>query len=131
MRSHWTAGFAGRTERTAFSPIRRGLVRPRATPNRGRHSPFRPPGPDVTKITHVRRGRSAARVKATSDLPETARECGESSVYVVEVCHGWGWNHRHVAFVIGTGDDPPVQGGPPFEEIRSPARRPMPAIFPD
>ncbi|GAA0971108.1 DUF5318 domain-containing protein [Acrocarpospora macrocephala] len=70
---------------------------------------------NVTHVTYVygdELGRSAGRVKASSDLVEMAREYEEFRVYVVEVCQGCGWNHLAVSFLLGTGD-PPARGGLP------------------
>jgi hypothetical protein len=67
---------------------------------------------NVTNVTYVygdELGRTAGRVKATSDLLEMAQEYGEFRVYVVEVCQGCSWNHLTVSYVLGTGDPP----GPP------------------
>ncbi|MBP2704652.1 DUF5318 family protein [Microbispora sp. RL4-1S] len=64
---------------------------------------------NVTNVTYVygdELGRVAGQVKATSDLPEMAREYGEFRVYVVEVCQGCSWNHLAVSFVLGTADPP-------------------------
>jgi len=64
---------------------------------------------NVTNVTYVygdELGRTAGRVKTTSDLLEMAQEYGEFRVYVVEVCQGCSWNHLTVSYVLGTGDPP-------------------------
>ncbi|MDH2425539.1 DUF5318 family protein [Sphaerisporangium sp. TRM90804] len=68
---------------------------------------------NVTHVTYVygdQLGRSAGRVKTSSDLVEMAREYQEFRVYVVEVCQGCSWNHLTVSFVLGT-DTPPGSTG--------------------
>jgi hypothetical protein len=62
---------------------------------------------NVTNVTYVygdELGKTAGRVKGTSDLLAMAREYAEFRVYVVEVCQGCAWNHLTVSFVLGTGD---------------------------
>jgi hypothetical protein len=49
-------------------------------------------------------GQYSGRLKARAELEVMAREHGEFSVYVVEVCTGCGWNHLVVSFVLGDGE---------------------------
>jgi hypothetical protein len=46
------------------------------------------------------------RVRATRELAALAREHGEFTVYVVEVCQGCRWNHLVTSYVLGTGEPP-------------------------
>ena len=55
-------------------------------------------------------GQYSGRLKARAELEVMAREHGEFSVYVVEVCTGCGWNHLVVSFVLGDGE--PRTAGP-------------------
>jgi Family of unknown function (DUF5318) len=49
-------------------------------------------------------GQYSGRLKVRAELESMAREHGEFSVYVVEVCTGCGWNHLVVSFVLGDGE---------------------------
>lgn len=48
-------------------------------------------------------GQFSGRIKATAELEEMAREHGEFTVYVVEVCRGCAWNHLALSYVLGDG----------------------------
>lgn len=60
----------------------------------------------LTHVTYVygdELGRYSGRIKATRELEPMAREFGEFTVYVVEVCRGCAWNHLNCSFVLGDG----------------------------
>jgi uncharacterized protein DUF5318 len=48
-------------------------------------------------------GQYSGRIKSRSDIETMAREHGEFSVYVVEVCQQCGWNHLVESYVLGDG----------------------------
>jgi hypothetical protein len=61
------------------------------------------------RLTHVsyvygdELGQFSGRIKATVELEAMAREHGEFTVYVVEVCQGCSWNHLARSYVLGDG----------------------------
>ncbi len=60
----------------------------------------------LTHVTYVygdELGQYSGRVRATAELEPMAREHGEFTVYVVEVCQGCSWNHLAVSYVLGDG----------------------------
>jgi uncharacterized protein DUF5318 len=60
----------------------------------------------LTHVTYVygdELGQYSGRIKATAELEPMAREHGEFTVYVVEVCQGCAWNHLAVSYVLGDG----------------------------
>jgi hypothetical protein len=48
-------------------------------------------------------GKFSGRVKGTAELEAMAREHGEFTVYVVEVCLSCSWNHLALSYVLGDG----------------------------
>jgi Family of unknown function (DUF5318) len=48
-------------------------------------------------------GQFSGRVKSRAELAGMAREYGELTVYVVEVCQDCSWNHLHTSYVLGDG----------------------------
>lgn len=60
----------------------------------------------LTHVTYVygeELGRFSGRVKSTAELEPMAREHGEFTVYVVEVCQGCSWNHLTLSYLLGDG----------------------------
>lgn len=60
----------------------------------------------LTHVTYVfgdELGQYSGRVRATAELEPMAREHGEFTVYVVEVCQGCSWNHLTLSYVLGDG----------------------------
>ena len=60
----------------------------------------------LTHVTYVygdELGQFSGRIKATAELESMAREHGEFTVYVVEVCQACSWNHLAVSYVLGDG----------------------------
>jgi hypothetical protein len=60
----------------------------------------------LTHLTYVfgdELGQYSGRIRATRELEPMAREHGEFTVYVVEVCRGCEWNHLAWSFVLGDG----------------------------
>jgi hypothetical protein len=60
----------------------------------------------LTHVTYVygdELGQYSGRIKATVELEPMAREHGEFTVYVVEVCQGCSWNHLALSYVLGDG----------------------------
>lgn len=60
----------------------------------------------LTHVTYVygeELGQYSGRIKSTAELEIMAREHGEFSVYVVEVCQGCSWNHLALSYVLGDG----------------------------
>src|SRR5690349_5501272 len=58
-------------------------------------------------------GQYSGRIKATRELEPMAREHGEFTVYVVEVCRRCEWNHLTRSYVLGDGvpRERPKRGG--------------------
>jgi len=48
-------------------------------------------------------GQYSGRIKSTAELEAMAREHGEFTVYVVEVCQVCAWNHLALSYVLGDG----------------------------
>jgi hypothetical protein len=48
-------------------------------------------------------GQYSGRIKSPAELAAMAREHGEFTVYVVEVCQGCEWNHLTSSYVLGDG----------------------------
>nr|WP_283139508.1 DUF5318 family protein [Rhizohabitans arisaemae] len=83
---------------------------------------------DATRVACRRysgSGCGEGHVKPVAESPVTAQEYGEFRVYVIEVCHGCGWNFLTVSFVPGTGEPRDRRGTPAFGRGRflSPACR--------
>lgn len=60
----------------------------------------------LTHVTYVygeELGHFSGRVTNTAELEPMAREHGEFTVYVVEVCQGCSWNHLALSYVLGDG----------------------------
>jgi len=60
----------------------------------------------LTHLTYVfgdELGQYSGRIRATRELEPMAREHGEFTVYVVEVCQGCSWNHLTKSYVLGDG----------------------------
>jgi hypothetical protein len=60
----------------------------------------------LTHVTYVygdELGQYSGRIKPTAELESMAREHGEFTVYVVEVCQGCAWNHLALSYVLGDG----------------------------
>jgi hypothetical protein len=60
----------------------------------------------LTHVTYVfgdELGQYSGRIRATRELEPMAREHGEFSVYVVEVCRRCEWNHLALSYVLGDG----------------------------
>jgi hypothetical protein len=60
----------------------------------------------LTHVTYVygdELGQFSGRIKTTAELELMAREHGEFTVYVVEVCRGCSWNHLALSYVLGDG----------------------------
>jgi Family of unknown function (DUF5318) len=60
----------------------------------------------LTHVTYVygdELGQFSGRIRATAELEAMAREHGEFTVYVVEVCLGCSWNHLALSYVLGDG----------------------------
>lgn len=53
-------------------------------------------------------GPYAGRLRTVTELDQMAMEFGEFRVYLVEVCHGCGWNHLVVSYVLGDGKPRPA-----------------------
>ena len=61
---------------------------------------------NLTHVTYAygeELGQYSGRIKATAELESMAREHGEFTVYVVEVCQGCAWNHLALSYVLGDG----------------------------
>jgi Family of unknown function (DUF5318) len=61
----------------------------------------------LTHVTYVygdELGQYSGRIKSTAELEAMAREHGEFTVYVVEVCQRCGWNHLALSYVLGDGN---------------------------
>jgi Family of unknown function (DUF5318) len=60
----------------------------------------------LTHVTYVygdELGQYSGRIRSTAELETMAREHGEFTVYVVEVCQGCAWNHLALSYVLGDG----------------------------
>lgn len=60
----------------------------------------------LTHVTYVygeELGQYSGRIKSTAELESMAREHGEFTVYVVEVCQSCSWNHLALSYVLGDG----------------------------
>ena len=60
----------------------------------------------LTHVTYVygeELGQYSGRIKSTAELEIMAREHGEFTVYVVEVCQQCEWNHLTSSYVLGDG----------------------------
>ena len=63
----------------------------------------------TVNLTHVayvygeELGQYSGRIKTRPELAAMAREHGEFTVYVVEVCQGCSWNHLTLSYVLGDG----------------------------
>ncbi len=60
----------------------------------------------LTHVTYVygdELGQYSGRIKSTRELEAMAREHGEFTVYVVEVCQSCSWNHLALSYVLGDG----------------------------
>jgi hypothetical protein len=57
----------------------------------------------VTYVYGDELGQYSGRIKSTPELEAMAREHGEFTVYVVEVCQGCSWNHLALSYVLGDG----------------------------
>ena len=61
------------------------------------------------KLTHVtyvfgdELGQYSGRIRTLPELEAMARQHGEFSVYVVEVCQGCSWNYLTTSYVLGDG----------------------------
>ena len=61
---------------------------------------------NLTHLTYVfgdELGHLSGRIRATRELESMAREYGEFTVYVIEVCQNCEWNHMTMSFVLGDG----------------------------
>jgi len=61
----------------------------------------------LTHLTYVfgdELGQYSGRIRKTRELEPMAREHGEFTVYVVEVCQACEWNHLATSFVLGDGE---------------------------
>jgi hypothetical protein len=61
---------------------------------------------NLTHVTYVygdELGQYSGRIKSTPELEAMAREHGEFTVYVVEVCQKCSWNHLALSYVLGDG----------------------------
>jgi hypothetical protein len=61
---------------------------------------------NVTHVTYTfgdELGQYSGRIKSTAELEPMAREHGEFTVYVVEVCQYCAWNHLALSYVLGDG----------------------------
>jgi hypothetical protein len=60
----------------------------------------------LTHVTYVygeELGQFSGRIKSTRELEAMARQHGEFTVYVVEVCQSCSWNHLALSYVLGDG----------------------------
>src|SRR6478609_4584242 len=60
----------------------------------------------LTHLTYVfgdELGEYSGRIRRTRELEPMAREHGEFTVYVVEVCQECEWNHLALSYVLGDG----------------------------
>jgi hypothetical protein len=60
----------------------------------------------LTHVTYVygeELGQYSGRIRSTAELETMARQHGEFTVYVVEVCQGCAWNHLALSYVLGDG----------------------------
>ena len=50
-------------------------------------------------------GQYSGRIKSTDELIEMQNEFGQFRVYVVEVCRNCHWNHLHLSYLLGDGQE--------------------------
>ena len=50
-------------------------------------------------------GQYSGRIKSTDELIEMQNEYGQFRVYVVEVCRNCHWNHLHLSYLLGDGQE--------------------------
>ncbi len=48
-------------------------------------------------------GQYSGRIKSRAEIEAMAREHGEISIYVLEVCRSCGWNHLVESYLVGDG----------------------------
>ncbi len=50
-------------------------------------------------------GQYSGRIKSTDELIEMQNEYGQFRVYIVEVCRNCHWNHLHLSYLLGDGQE--------------------------